>query len=379
MGLTVAGATALDAGLNFIGGMFANSSNAQYNAEEAQKNREFQERMYNKQVEDSIRFWNMQNEYNNPSAAYAREIKGLSENGLNPALMYGQGGLSGNLAAQAPDLPSAPHGAQAQTHFNNPIEMANLALLEAQTNLLNKQAEKTGAETENIGEQTTGLQFMNWLNDQTKNIQVAIRFRDYDRVNQLIEESRQKVWNMREDNYRAWSQLAIQNNIAIRQMNLNEYQVGQNVVQGWESLRIGRLNANAALRSASAAWLNAKSNWNLSNAQVGVLRETATKMQLDNDFMRRTMDSRVYQFHQGDRKAYWDSMNSMMNNLLLESNIRNIDSNTWLNSYKTDLMESQTNYLNIQTFLAPLNSLSSFGAPASAGAGANGYTITPTW
>ena len=56
------------AAVSAIGGLASNYMNAKYNAQEAQKNRDFQMQMYKQQYDDSIKFWNMQNEYNLPSA-----------------------------------------------------------------------------------------------------------------------------------------------------------------------------------------------------------------------------------------------------------------------------------------------------------------------
>lgn len=110
-----------------------------FSANQAKKNRAFQERMYNKQVEDNIRFWNMQNEYNLPSA----QLQRLKDAGLNPLLMYGEGGLSGNLAQQAPDSGTAPHGAQASAIFHTAFGQAL-----QQAALLGSQVRNIDADTE---------------------------------------------------------------------------------------------------------------------------------------------------------------------------------------------------------------------------------------
>lgn len=60
--------------------------------------REWSDRAYNREREDSIAFWNMQNEYNSPQAQMAR----LKEAGLNPMLVYG--GSSGGTAGTAGNI-----------------------------------------------------------------------------------------------------------------------------------------------------------------------------------------------------------------------------------------------------------------------------------
>ena len=97
------GAAAFSAGVGALGSIAGSVSGGLFSANQARKNRKFQERMYNQQVQDTLDFWNKQNEYNLPSAQRQR----LEDAGLNPLLMYGEGGVSGNLAQQ-PQLPSAP-------------------------------------------------------------------------------------------------------------------------------------------------------------------------------------------------------------------------------------------------------------------------------
>lgn len=65
------------------------------------KNRQFSERMYNQQRDDSIKFWEMQNSYNTPQ----QQMQRFAEAGMNPALAYGNG-TPGN-ASSAPDVPTA--------------------------------------------------------------------------------------------------------------------------------------------------------------------------------------------------------------------------------------------------------------------------------
>jgi len=65
------------------------------------KTREWNERMYDKQKQDNLDFWNLQNSYNTPQ----QQMQRYQEAGLNPALMYGNG-TPGN-ASSAPDAPTA--------------------------------------------------------------------------------------------------------------------------------------------------------------------------------------------------------------------------------------------------------------------------------
>lgn len=130
-------------GASLIGG----AVNALTGANANKKNREFQERMYERQKSDSLAFWDLQNEYNNPQA----QMKRLQEAGLNPNLVYGSGGQTGGTASpiSTPDRGSYSHqpaqfdfgGAASQafsTYFDTQIKQAQLDNLKAQnTDIVN--------------------------------------------------------------------------------------------------------------------------------------------------------------------------------------------------------------------------------------------------
>lgn len=64
------------------------------------RNRRWSEQMYNKQYNDNLAFWAMQNEYNSPQAQMQR----FQAAGLNPNLIYGQGNPGNAGAVQTPDI-----------------------------------------------------------------------------------------------------------------------------------------------------------------------------------------------------------------------------------------------------------------------------------
>lgn len=57
------------------------------------KNRKFAEMMYNRQYQDNIKLWQLQNEYNMPAAQMER----FRQAGLNPNLIYGQTNEGGSI------------------------------------------------------------------------------------------------------------------------------------------------------------------------------------------------------------------------------------------------------------------------------------------
>lgn len=90
---------------------------------------------YNRQVQ----FWNMQNEYNKPSA----QVQRLNDAGLNPALAYGQGGNVANTAGQLSSVPKADvynsKLVDLQTAFDIAGQMSDLKTKEKQRQVMDAQ------------------------------------------------------------------------------------------------------------------------------------------------------------------------------------------------------------------------------------------------
>lgn len=270
-GLTTAGAEALSAGVGFAGNLLGSGLSALYNANQSKINRKFQERMYNKQVEDSINFWKMQQEYNTP----ANQLQRIVESGLSPLLAYGDNGLSGNIAGSAPSLPSAPHGAQAQSAFNTRIDMANLALVEAQAKVLESQANKNDKDAALTESQTEGQNIYNWLNDKSKNIQLAIKFRDWDYLNTQIDSLRNNMWNQTNLTNQECLTMMQGRLYQIKHYNLDEWSLGEQFKLSWEHLDVDRLNANANWKNALSNWQHAVNETRLFPYQIGVMAKNA--------------------------------------------------------------------------------------------------------
>lgn len=277
MAVSVLAASAMQAGTNAIGAIGANVSSGLFGANQARKNRAFQERMYNRQIEDAERFWNMENAYNDPRNAYARELAGLKENGLNPLLMYGNGGTS-QVAAGKPDLPSAPHGDSASAHFNNPIDMPNLALLEAQVANLNANTQKTESDAELTKEQTFGQQIQNWIAENTKNVSVCLAHGNYDLARAMIRKTDNDIFQSSFMNAETANTMILNRLYLMKNYDLHAWELGEMFKYKMQEVASGRIMANAAWKNANANMITAISNYNFNNAQIGYL---ATKVALN--------------------------------------------------------------------------------------------------
>ncbi|UPW41263.1 DNA pilot protein [Sigmofec virus UA08Rod_4626] len=126
-----------------IGSFLAGSANNRFQAQQAQLNREFQSLENQKSRDFSLRMWNMNNQYNDPSAVVER----LRMAGLNKSLMYG--GSNGITPATSVPVGSGASGAMPNT--TNPLS-PELARTVAETRLINSQADKLDSET--IGQMT---------------------------------------------------------------------------------------------------------------------------------------------------------------------------------------------------------------------------------
>lgn len=132
----VAGALA-GAGGSFLNSIFGNI----FGASQAQKNREFQERMLNKQMDFSREMWQKSAEYNSADQQRAR----LEKAGMNPYMMM-NGGSAGT--ASSVSAGSAPSGATAQyTPFDFAGAGSEVVSALSQNKVAKEQAENIAADT----------------------------------------------------------------------------------------------------------------------------------------------------------------------------------------------------------------------------------------
>lgn len=184
----------ISGGLGAIGSIFSNNSQKKEN----ERNREFAEYMYDRQYDNSIKVWNMQNKYDLPSAQKQR----LIDAGLNPDLMY-----SGKGVSPSPNLQAAVAGSPSSGSlpgYGGVAEAFNQGrLLDAQIRNIDANTEKTKSETEGQGFQNEILKsdasFRDALNSGQVDVQgVTVKnlSKDLDVKDANIGVLRQQVINM---------------------------------------------------------------------------------------------------------------------------------------------------------------------------------------
>lgn len=135
----------ISGGLGAITSLFSNSSQKKEN----ERNREFTEYMYDKQYDNNIKMWNLQNKYDLPSAQKQR----LIDAGLNPDLMYSGKGVSPSPNLQAAVAGSASSGSL--PGYGGVAEAFN------QGRLLDAQIRNIDADTKQKESQTVGQGYQN--------------------------------------------------------------------------------------------------------------------------------------------------------------------------------------------------------------------------
>lgn len=249
-------------------GISAQDKNREMQIQEAQKNRDFQEKMYYQQLKDNIGIWKMQAAYDLPSA----QVQRLRDAGLNPMLMYGQGGTS--LTSQsAPQSASAPSGSQANLSYDSShfAHIANAAMMMAQIKALNAQSEKTVQESKNLEVENEQKRLDFQYSQDTYNIRKAIQYHNADLLRTSMDKMRQEIFNSAQITTQQVLSYIQGREYEIKRFNLNKYQIGESVLQGWEQVKSGRIQANASLKSSMAAMQDAVTRARIAPYQIGLL------------------------------------------------------------------------------------------------------------
>lgn len=142
--LVGAGATVLGAGINAAGQSSLNRKTRKFNAEQAEIQRQWSEKMYNEQNAWNLEMWNKENEYNSPEAQKQR----LLDAGLNP-MFYGLDG-TGNAGDLTSAQPLAYERAQVGNQINPFAGFDDMAMKIAQ--IANVQADTAKKNNENLTE-----------------------------------------------------------------------------------------------------------------------------------------------------------------------------------------------------------------------------------
>lgn len=268
------------AGLGLLGNIFNAGMQDRIN----QQQFDFQKEMYNRQREDALSDWHMQNEYNLPKNAMAR----LADAGLNPNSLYSNGGV-------VPTVNSLPH--QAQYHSPN-ITAPHLSLgelnlervvteiknLKKQGNVLDSEAEKNRAQAGESAAETEIKKLRSRFDTVTFDLRVAMLegqkdqvFAEIRKLDQDIaaskaitgstvklQESQIKLNKQQEET------LIFGRAMQWAHYELEAWQIGEQLRLKAEEIANGRIAANAAATNAAAHMLRTVKENELTDEQIGL-------------------------------------------------------------------------------------------------------------
>lgn len=252
----------------FLGGLF--------NANQAKKNRQFQERMYYQQLEDNRKILEDARAYALPSA----ELQRLKDAHLNPLLYYGQGGAMSQITpAQSA---SAPHGAQASAQFENPFRgfTANsiaMQKLQAEIDLLKSERDKNEATKNKTEAETDWTQLETKFNREIYDVRKALASGNL----MNIQAQTDKLYNdMMNANAITTEQILtlIQSRLyEIKRFDLDKETQGNYVQQGWKSLANDTQRVKQGWRQLALFAQQVTNETNMTAAQVGMLHWSLLK------------------------------------------------------------------------------------------------------
>lgn len=153
------GSGIISGGLGAIGSIFSNNSQKKEN----QRNREFTEYMYDRQYDNNIKLWNLQNKYDLPSAQKQR----LLDAGLNADLMY-----SGKGVSPSPNLQAAVAGSPSSGSLPG---YGGVAAALDQGRLIDAQIRNIDADTQKKKSETVGQGYQNEILKTDASFEAAIK------------------------------------------------------------------------------------------------------------------------------------------------------------------------------------------------------------
>ncbi|AXH76883.1 MAG: DNA pilot protein [Microviridae sp.] len=163
----------IDAGAELL----SSGINAVIQSGENAKNRRFANWQYDKQRQDALADYNMQNEYNSPAAQMAR----LKAAGLNPNLVYGNGATTQSATVRSSSAPSPSTSAPKISLGNPGMSIMQAQALQAQTNnlkvqndVLLEEKKLKAAQTLNVLSQTDMRSFDMGLKGELRNTTIAM-------------------------------------------------------------------------------------------------------------------------------------------------------------------------------------------------------------
>lgn len=213
----------------------------------------------NKQMQDiQMQNWEKTN--------YSAQMEQMKKAGLNPALMYGQGGAGGQLAGGSGGGASggnAPVNTLSQgmaVGLQAGQQMANIELMKAQAEKLRADTEKTrGVDTQEAtqrigtgGSQQKGIELDNAL--KSGNMETALKM-----AGQMLENEKARNISLVNDGKISGSDAKVrdkQNSVEILNKIMNTTQISESIKQKWNDLKIAQQNANTNSKNADTGYVN---------------------------------------------------------------------------------------------------------------------------
>lgn len=255
----------LGAGLNFVSGL----GSSLFSANQARKNRAFQERMYNKQVADNIRLWNMQNEYNLPKNVLAR----MEEAGINPLAYFNSQGtsLTSSSAAQGGNAPSGDSArGDFKTDFAGP--MTQMALMQAQVRNLNADSAQKEANAEESKASAENIAYDTLFRRLNQDVEIALKHANLENVRANTNNlSMQTLWH-NEISFQTMKTMRQAREYEIKRFNLDYNTIGTQLEQSWKQIANDSERVKQGWKDLSIRWLQLQNDIRWTTEQIGALR-----------------------------------------------------------------------------------------------------------